>query len=503
MNLWTILLGIAGLAIVALMVLFGVDLVRASRTGPRWKRALVTAAVSLMSVLGITTSPGRAADPVVARKTSRAANASPVVAVFDLDARLKKLAELTSARDFDAASARRALRDVQSNVAILSDPANVAKLTAKGRAEANRLLAAAAKQTAVAQALIPIGTTDLARSEQWKTVTDAWRYAVPLADSHKSTTVQRKIAKQKLKDAGEAMKTLLAAGLLTGAEAALLRIDATRINSDILRDPPTDSRVQCYDYGYMPAVKLSMSNLAGRVALFKKVIAADRIAPAAMDRIVERVERELAQLIDPKLARNLRTDADRRKAKRLHADVSALVVQVKRKVLVERLGKTSGWQVVEGTFTAAAPLAKSHRSTSAQRVDIVKRMIASNVTLGSLASVGGLLTAGEAQLLTDELARLRKEIYRDPPTDLRVKCYETMAPDPVGDSTRRLTKRVALLGKLVETGRLNPLVVKRVLPSVRADIKTLTNAKKAATLRQKAGELLAQIDGKLVGAGGR
>jgi len=450
----------------------------------------------------VTPAPTPAVEPVRDVEPADKGETSPVLAVFELDAQLKKLTELTSARDFDAATARGTLQNVNANVAILSKPSNVTKLTSKGQARAKYLLAAAAKQTALAQALIPIGTTDLARSAQWKIVTDAWSYSAPLADSHKSTTAQRKIVTEKLKSAGKAISALSAAGLLSTAEAAMLVIDMNRLKSDLVRDPPTDAKGVCYDYAFTPGVELSMGSLAKRVKLFRQVIASDRIAPAAMDRIVERVERELAQLTDPKqrVHNLLRTDAGRLMAKKLHAEVSALVVQVKRKVLVERLGKTSGWQAVERALTSAGPLARSHRSTSAQRVAITKQMNTAKVRISALASAG-LLAAGEAEHLIGELGRLKKEIYRTPPTDLRVQCYQTMAPDPIGDSTKRLTKRIPVLSKLVESGKLNPLIAGKLLPSIRADIKLLTKAKKSAELRAKADALLKQIESKLPDAG--
>jgi len=440
----------------------------------------------------VTPTPTPAPEPAGERETS------PVLAVFDLDAQLKKLTELTSARDFDGPAASRTLQNVNANVAVLSKPTNIAKLTPKGQVRAKYLLTAAARQTALAEALIPIGTTDLARSAQWKIVTDAWSYSAPLADSHKSTMAQRKIVTEKLKDAGKAISALSAAGLLSTAEAAMLMIDMGRLKSDLVQDPPTDMQVKCYDYAFIPGVQLSLRSLSKRVELFRSVIASERIAPAAMDRIVERVQRELAQLTDPTETRKLRSDAARLEAKKLHAEVSALVVQVKRKVLIERLGKTSGWQAVETTLRSAAPLAKSHRSTSAQRVAITKQMTTAKARVAALASAG-LLAAGEAELLIGELVRLKKEIYLTAPTDCRVSCYEMIAPDPVGDSAKRLTKRIPVLSKLVESGRLNPLIARKLLPSLRADIKTLTNAKKAEALRKQADRLLARIDSKLIG----
>ena len=497
-NIWTVFLGVAGLVLVVLMVMFGADLVRASRTGPRWKRALVAASLSLMAVLGVAPRQSPAAEKAPPPQVAGDSERSPVMAVFNLESELEKLAELTSSADFDGAAAGGLLKNVDASVAILSKEANLAKLTPKGRARVKVLMAAAAKQTALTRALIPIGTTNLARSPQWEIVCDAWSYVTPLADSHRSSTPQRLVAAEKLATAGKAISALSAAGLLSSAEAAMLVIDSTRLRTDLLADPPTDSRITCYDYAVMPAVRLSVTNLSKRVALFKKVIAEDRMSPPAMDRIIERVQRELDQLTDPKLTKALRTAPERAEAEKLHAEVSALVVQVKCKVLGLRLNQTSGWKNVETALIAAAPLAKTHRSTSAQRVAISKRMTDAKAQLAALAT-SGLLSAAEAELLTGELVRLQKEIYREAPIDSRVSCYETLAPDPVGDSTKRLEKRIPLLRKLFDSGKLNPLVAGKVLPSISADIKTLKDAKKAEALRKQAATLLTQIDNKYSG----
>jgi hypothetical protein len=440
-----------------------------------------------------TPSPTPAVEPAGSARPADDSKTSPALAVFDLEAQLKKLAGLTSARDFNGPAISHTIKSVNASVAILSDPANIAQLTPKGEDRAKTLLSDAKKQIAIARALIPIGTTNLARSDHWRIVSDAWRYSVPLADSYKSTTAQRKIVTKKLKDADAAISALSAAGLLSASEAAMLVIDMNRIKSDLLRDPPTDAQFTCYDYGFLPAVQLSMNNLSKRVELLRKVVASDRVAPAAMDRIVQRVQRELDQLEDPTLARGLRNKADRLKAKKLHAEVSALVVRIKCNVLGMRLGETSGWKTVETALAAAAPLAATRRSTSAQRVAVVKQMDIAKSNLTSLTEAG-LLAAVETELLFGELARLKNAIFRDPPTDTKVSCYEMMAPDPVGDSTKRLIKRIPMLSKLIDSGKLNPLVAGKLLGSISADIKMLKNAKKAEPLRKQAIALLTRID---------
>ena len=58
MNLWTVLLGVAGLLLVAMLIVLGVDLVRASRSGPRWKRMLITASLAVLAAIGVYVAAG-------------------------------------------------------------------------------------------------------------------------------------------------------------------------------------------------------------------------------------------------------------------------------------------------------------------------------------------------------------------------------------------------------------------------------------------------------------
>jgi len=501
MNLWTVLLGIAGLLVVAMMVLFGADLVRASRTGPRWKRALVTAALSLVSLLGFTASQGFGAESSVEVSRVSTDDPAPVVAVFDLKTQLATLTRLTSQRDFDSRAAAETLRKVRADVAILSKPANTAKLNDSGRAEAKRLLVESARLIAIAEVLIPMGTVDLLKTPQWKLIVDTWRASGALTTPKGSTSVQRVEMNKKFTQAKQAIVELAAAGLLGTAEAGLLVVDADVIWARIIARPPIDSRKTCYKMAYFPPAQRSVQWLGKRLKLVREVAAADKVTPAALDKVMGNITAHLAILGNDAELKKLRKEADRQAAKKLRDEIAPLVAQVKRKVLSARLVRTSGWRTVDKAFAAAGPPARSHRSTSAQRTAVLKQMIAANAAMTSMATAG-LLTPGEAELMTGELARLKKEIYRDPPTDFKGTCYGASPPiNWVALATKRLGRRVVLLGKLVASGRLNPQVVKKLLPSVRADIKLLTSAKQAAELRAKADALLKQIESKLPGAG--
>ncbi len=59
-NVWTVILGLAGLLVVALMVLFGTDLAGASRTGPRWKRRTIAASLAVLAAIGVNVASRKA-----------------------------------------------------------------------------------------------------------------------------------------------------------------------------------------------------------------------------------------------------------------------------------------------------------------------------------------------------------------------------------------------------------------------------------------------------------
>jgi len=52
LNVWGVLLGVLGLAILVALVVLGLDLRRARTAGPRWRRRLVATAIALLSAAG-------------------------------------------------------------------------------------------------------------------------------------------------------------------------------------------------------------------------------------------------------------------------------------------------------------------------------------------------------------------------------------------------------------------------------------------------------------------
>lgn len=51
-NVWTLVLGLLGLAIVVALVVIGRDLRRAKTRGPRWKRRIIAAGLAVLAAVG-------------------------------------------------------------------------------------------------------------------------------------------------------------------------------------------------------------------------------------------------------------------------------------------------------------------------------------------------------------------------------------------------------------------------------------------------------------------
>ena len=172
--------------------------------------------------------------------------------------------------------------------------------------------------------------------------------------------------------------------------------------------------------------------------------------------------------------------------------------QQESKTLLE---KTPEWKMIQGAWEYVGPLAESGKSTDAQRKESDEKLNAAKTAVDKLAG-SGLLNAAEAGLLTAEAESLRKELYRNPPEpapgEARVECYKMMLIVPAEKSLQRLSQRLPLLEQLTKEGRLDQPVLAKVLPTMEADVKTLSDKKELAKLlpekREEAEKLRPQVE---------
>jgi len=271
-----------------------------------------------------------------------------------LEARLPLLRSLAASRSFKPEVAAKALTTIEKDIATLSDEKKTAGLSEQERVQAAALGAEAAQ---ILQSLKPLGPqSELQRSEDWQTVSATWTFASPLATSRKSTTAQRKELDERLKASQASLERLVRMGLLAAEEATLLIAETANIRSDVLRDPPTDSKVTCYDMAYTPPAQLSYARLTQRLPLIQKLIAGGKVHPAACSKILAAVKADLAILENKELTKGFK------------GAEAAKLAELKKKV-TEAVGK-----IQESIDPAAAPALSSPPKESSHIQERLERL---------------------------------------------------------------------------------------------------------------------------------
>ena len=407
-----LLAALAGLIIVAALFALGCDLHRAARTGPRWKRRLVGAALALLALF----SPlacGRGAD----------SQAAPIG---------------------NAGSGK---------------PADKARTYAE--------------------------------TNEWKRLLAIWKDAAEIAAGKRGAYPFDRAGKKKtleaLANAAKDLDTLQGAGLLSPAEVGLLKQDLAQLTRGVQAKRPTEMRMAtCYEPMWFDPAGESLKRLQARTPFLEALARTEKLRPEVVRKALASVEKDLATLGDEKALRRLRgasraEAAAVRDAVRKHVEKIKAALEGGRTPASTPLDRSPDWKTVADAWAFVTPFARSGKSTTAQRKEADQKMAEAAKAIAKLKEAS-LLAEQEAQLLTGELANIREDITRDPPTDTRVKCYDMMSIPPARKSFGRLAKRLPLVEKLAADGTLKPPVAAKLLASIRADMAVLADAAKLAQL---------------------
>jgi len=136
------------------------------------------------------------------------------------------------------------------------------------------------------------------------------------------------------------------------------------------------------------------------------------------------------------------------------------------------LEESPDWQRIVDAWQLVEPLVQSGESATAQRTEASEELEAADQAMSRLVDAG-LLAESEAGLLRSESKRLSGEIYKNPPTDIAVTCYDMVFISPGQESFERLSKRLPLLKQLVKGGEVHPVALERVLSNIEADLAVL------------------------------
>lgn len=252
------------------------------------------------------------------------------------------------------------------------------------------------------------------------------------------------------------------------------------------KKPPVNT---CYTPGALPAAQETALSLRERATILDEFAAAETLDRETTLIVLETIEDKLAILSNEAALAELSPD-ERAKAEALRDEVRAKIEAIRKKLgpapqdkpELQGLEATDEWQTVIAAWREIAPLAETHKSTSAQRVAAKANLDAARGAITKLVDAGEL-SRPEAALLASEADRLQKEMYRDPPTDSHVRCYSRMMVVPARNSLARIAKRLPLLERLATSSDIHAAALAKVLPSIEADLTTLVSDAELKHLR--------------------
>ena len=334
--------------------------------------------------------------------------------------------------------------------------------------------------TAASSKLAATAGQRLEETKPWNHLTAVWREAEEIGSGKRGDYPFDERGKAQilgeLVTAAGNLDEMKDAALLTSTEAELLKKELARLTAGVRAKLPTEMRnATCYaPMEFMPCQE-SFSRLTDRLPLLEKLASSERLQPQVVSKVLGTIEEDIA-LLEKKEARDTLPASQRMEAEKACAAAKSYVQKIKSALQAEatELASDERWRAVVDAWKMAVPLAESGRSTTAERKTVDARLEAAKRGVAEMATVGSLSKA-ESELLLSEADRLQKRIYRDPPTDCQVTCYD-MGYLPAGqESLQRLSLRVPLLKQLAAGGKLHPAALDKTLGSIEADIQVLSN----------------------------
>jgi len=152
----------------------------------------------------------------------------------------------------------------------------------------------------------------------------------------------------------------------------------------------------------------------------------------------------------------------------------------------QSLEETPHWKYIASVWAEAEAVGSGKRGDYPFDEKGKKALLASLeeaiAKVGKLKA-GGALSAPEAELLTSGLQLLGKGVQAKRPTEMQnATCYRGMVFTLEYDSLKRLRTRLLLLQKQVDEKSIPRAALEQVLPSIEADLKTLTSPEEVKRL---------------------
>lgn len=507
-------LAMGGILIVAALLLLRTDLQKATQEGPRWRRRLIAAG---LGILGFSVTAG-----ALHSQTTRSSEPIPVTSCYEAQAidfesaasslqalpnRIAALEQLIKSGKLHNSVIVTRLRFIDQDLVNLNDPTSLARLTDAQKTQAAAVYTQASQKLAQIRKDNNLPPADLRTIRQWQDVNNVWAPARVIADGKKGNypfdaSGKRQVLAQ-LDQALANIKTLQSAGLLDKSEAALLLMDLSLLRSQVDRFRTVEDQMStCYKMiRILPPAVQSRDRLKERLDLLNAMAQNGDILPEVAALALAQTQKDLAVLDDPKNLKDKDLAAEEAKeavdlAQKAHKAVMEIRLraaqpstnpatlpaeQTAPAAASDPLLTSPHWATISDAWSFAMPFALSGQSTQAQRKQVDEKLAAAETAARQLVTQN-LLLQSEADLLKLEAANLKAQVYRDPPTDSKIMCYERAYLPPARQSLQRIDARLSLLQQLAADGKVHPDALAKILPTIQADLATLADKKELSKL---------------------
>ena len=529
------LLVLLGVLVVALLMTFRVDVEAAARSGPRWRRKLVGAGLAVLAAIGVlwTTDHAKAKGAVVTcyviARVDDHIDIRGLVNYDRITSRLRQLERMAASDRLDPVVTTKVLDTIEAEVKAFSewstftvevlpelrdqaanattkpdkadlskkpttqaedpDQARNAELSAKVTAQIGQIRAklAAASQPAEAGSQ-QVTDRDLAATAEWKRLTTTWTEAAAIAAGKKGPYPFDRQGKKRILDALDGIpsdiETLRRGRTLSDAEADLLGKERATLRLEVAFMRTTEDPVASCYLPVAPWMPADLNKrLAERLPALERVASSDRLHPGVIVRVLDTIEADIDVLTKSEL-RMLFSEADRAKAteqsERAKNHLERIRIRLAAAQGGDRLEDSPGWKSILAAWTTAELLADMG-STAAVRDEADRMLNEARLKAKELAAAG-LLFKVEAELLCAGADWLQDQIHATMPTDESMPRYEQYRRLPAEESLERLNKRLPLLKQLAADGTLHSAAVRKILPAIEADLKTLSNTEEMEQL---------------------
>jgi hypothetical protein len=161
------------------------------------------------------------------------------------------------------------------------------------------------------------------------------------------------------------------------------------------------------------------------------------------------------------------------------------------------LERTAEWSSIQATWKEAEEIASgkrgSHPFDRKGKQRMLERLADAEKQVDALARQG-VISAGGAGLLKQDLQTLTIGVQGKRPTEMRnATCYRPMMHRPDHDAYRRIKQRLPLLEQLARATKIQPVVLRKVLVTVEADLARLGDKASYAGLDKRGQKEAARV----------